>query len=313
MPLGGAESERVLILAPHGRDAEVASNLLRESGRFTCICSDLTDLSAELERGAAFAVLAEEAVIESDISELASWVNGQPSWSDMPIVLLTAHGESPERVQRARQYQDVLGNITYLERPFHPTTLVSVTRSAIRSRRKQYEARASLERYKLLARELQHRTKNLLTVIMSLASASLPISPARDNFFARLHALARAQDLLHEQHGRNVSIKDLVAQAIESFGARVITDGPHVLLNASNAQGFALILHELATNAVKYGALSIPTGTITVRWSEEDVRFQSSISAGGERRTTSIASDVEGIWNDAAGSSGGQRRHAASL
>jgi two-component sensor histidine kinase len=187
----------------------------------------------------------------------------------MPIVLLTAHGDSPERVQRARRYQDVLGNVTYLERPFHPTTLVSVARSAIRSRRRQYEARASLERYVLLARELQHRTKNLLTVILSLGSASLPDSSAREKFFARLHALARAQDLLHEQDGHGVSIRDLVAQALESFGQRVIADGPHVYLSASNAQGFALILHELATNAAKYGALSRPTGTITVQWSQE--------------------------------------------
>jgi DNA-binding NtrC family response regulator len=151
-------TERVLILAPHGRDAEVASELLTEAGSQTRICTDLTSLCLELEKGAAFAVVAEEAVVDSDVSSLASWVKGQPAWSDMPIVLLTFHGDSPGRVQQAARYQDILGNITYLERPFHPTTLVSVARSAIRSRKRQYEARALLERYMLLARELQHRT-----------------------------------------------------------------------------------------------------------------------------------------------------------
>lgn len=269
MPQGGANSERVLILAPHGRDAEVASNLLIEAGNHTCICTDLTRLCLELEKGAAFAVLSEEAIIDSDHSELSSWVRGQPPWSDIPIVLLTAHGDSPERVERAHKYQDVLGNVTYLERPFHPTTLVSVARSAIRSRRRQYEARALLERYLLLARELQHRSKNLLTVIRSLASASLPDSPARESFFARLHALARAQDLLLEGDTRGASIKDLVVQALESFGERVVSIGPHVYLNANAAQGFALILQELATNAAKYGALSGPSGTIRVEWARE--------------------------------------------
>jgi two-component sensor histidine kinase len=269
MPQGGANTERVLILAPHGRDAEVASDLLTEAGRHAYICTDLTHLSVELEKGAAFAVLTEEAIIDSDLSDLSFWVKSQPPWSDLPIVLLTADGDSTERVQRARRYQDVLGNVTYLERPFHPTTLVSIARSAIRSRRRQYEARASLERFMLLARELQHRTKNLLTVILSLASASLPHSPARESFFARLHALARAQDLLLEGESRGATIKDLVALALESFGQRVIIEGPHVYLSASLAQGFALILHELATNAAKYGALSGPTGTITVQWSQE--------------------------------------------
>ena len=113
MPQGGANSERVLILAPHGRDAEVASNLLIEVGRYTYICTDLTHLSLELQKGAAFVVVTEEAIIDSDHSELSSWVKGQPPWSDIPIVLLTARGDSPERVERARRYQDHLGNVTY--------------------------------------------------------------------------------------------------------------------------------------------------------------------------------------------------------
>ena len=63
--------------------------------------------------------------------------------------------------------------MSFLERPFHPTTLVSVAHSGLRSRRRQYQARDLLQRYELLARELQHRTKNLLSVIHSIGSASL--------------------------------------------------------------------------------------------------------------------------------------------
>jgi len=83
----------------------------------------------------------------------------QPAWSDLPIVLLTGRGDSPERPIFATQVQDLLGNISFLERPFHPTTLINITRSAVRSRHRQYEARDLLGRYELLARELQHPHK----------------------------------------------------------------------------------------------------------------------------------------------------------
>jgi two-component sensor histidine kinase len=270
MPGGGANSERVLILAPHGRDSEIGAALLAEAGVKSSICADATVLCAELEAGAALAMIAEEGVAESDLSALSAWVATQPAWSDMPVLLLTSYEDSPSRVDHAARYQDVFGNVTYIERPFHPTTLVSVVRSAIRSRRRQYEARASLDRYMLLARELQHRTKNLLAVIQSIASATLATGSAREVYFARLHALATAQDLVLEGDGSGTSIKLLVEQALGSFGARVVAQGLDVYLSATTAQGLALVLHELATNAVKYGALSTTDGTVAVDWHIED-------------------------------------------
>jgi two-component sensor histidine kinase len=266
MPDSGAQSERILILAPHGRDAEVASVLLTEAGRRTLICSDLTELCAQLQRGAALALITEEAVAENDLSSLSRWVTAQPAWSDMPFVLLTSHEDNPSRVNLALRYQEILGNVLYLERPFHPTTFVNLVRSAIRSRVRQYQAREVLERYVLLARELQHRTKNLLAVIQAIASASLPPEPARETYFGRLHSLAVAQDLVMEGGEDGVSIRRLVDQSLLSFGDRVVVRGPDINLSATSAQGFALILHELATNAVKHGALGARGGAVTVEW-----------------------------------------------
>src|SRR5215213_1486338 len=121
---GGLIFERVLILAPRGRDAQLASVLLKEIGK-----------------GAACALVAEEAMVRGNIDQLAAWVRKQPAWSDFPIVLLTGRGDSPQRPIFATQVQDILGNISFLERPFHPTTLINITRSAVRSRHRQYEAR----------------------------------------------------------------------------------------------------------------------------------------------------------------------------
>lgn len=269
---GGPHSERILILAPLGRDSEIASSLLVEAGRRTQVCADVGELRAELERGAALALITEEAVADSDLSDLSNWISSQPPWSDMPIILLTAHGDASTRVDRAARYQNILGNVAYLERPFHPTTLVNLARSALRSRQRQYEARASLDRYMLLARELQHRTKNLLAVIQSIASASLTPGPARETYFARLHALAVAQDLVLEGDGRGISIRRLIERALNSFGSQIVVCGPDVTLSAITAQGFALVLHELATNAAKHGALSASGGTVTVEWRQDTSR-----------------------------------------
>jgi two-component sensor histidine kinase len=267
MPFGGPNSERALILAPRGRDAEVASKLLQEAGWPTLICADIGQLCAEFNNGAAFGVIVEEALAMENLKALAECIKAQPAWSDFPIVVLTGHGDTPARNELANRLQDLLGNVTFLERPFHPTTLVSVARSALRSRRRQYETRELLERRDLLTRELQHRTKNLLSVIQAIASASLGEGERRKTFFNRLHALAKAQDLIIEGAARGALMTDVVKSALESFGTRVFIDGPEVFLNPNAAQGFALIMHELATNAAKHGSLTAEAGTVSVHWS----------------------------------------------
>ena len=137
----------------------------------------------------------------------------------------------------------------------------------MRSRRRQYEARELLERYQLLARELQHRTKNLLAVILSIAGANLRRGgDGQDAFISRLHALAGAQDLLMEGDGHGAFLLDIVSTITRSFGERIVIDGPRVHLSPTLAQGFALIVHELVTNAAKHGALSADGGRIDVRW-----------------------------------------------
>jgi PAS domain S-box-containing protein len=140
----GASSERALILAPVGRDASVAAALIREAGYHANICADLAGLIHEIEGGAGLAVIADEAIKTADLRGLVQWLNAQPSWSDFPIVLLTLQGGGPERNPDAARLGLALGNVTFIERPFHPTTLVSVVGSAVRARRRQYQTRAIL-------------------------------------------------------------------------------------------------------------------------------------------------------------------------
>lgn len=137
-------SERGLILAPMGRDAQVAASMLTEAKIRSVVCPSLVDFVEDLRHGAGFAVVTEEALRTADLHPLADWIGSQPEWSDFPFIILTLRG-GIERNPVAIRLLQTLGNVTFLERPFHPTTLVSVARSAIRGRRRQYEARARLE------------------------------------------------------------------------------------------------------------------------------------------------------------------------
>jgi len=140
----GASSERAVILAPTGRDAAVAAALIKEAGFYADVCGDIAGLMQEIERGAGLAVIADEAIKTADLRGLTRWLGDQPSWSDFPIVLLTHQGGGPERNPDAARLGQVLGNVTFIERPFHPTTLVSIVGSAVRGRRRQYQTRAIL-------------------------------------------------------------------------------------------------------------------------------------------------------------------------
>lgn len=140
-----ANSERALILAPRGRDAIIASEVIGQAGLKTKICHGVHQLLHEIEGGAGVAIVTDEAIRDVDMKFIANWVGAQPPWSDLSFIILTERGGGLERNPTAARQMETLGNVTFLERPFHPTTLISVVQTALRGRRRQYEARARLE------------------------------------------------------------------------------------------------------------------------------------------------------------------------
>ncbi|KJZ33551.1 MULTISPECIES: ATP-binding protein [Pseudomonas] len=137
-----AMSERAIILAPLGRDSQIALMMLNEAGFEGLVTRNLITLCDELEQGAGLLLIASEALLDSDLDPLLGLIDHQPAWSDLPIVLLTHHG-GPEQNPASRLGAQ-LGNVTFLERPFHPVTLISLVATALRGRRRQYEARDRL-------------------------------------------------------------------------------------------------------------------------------------------------------------------------
>ena len=150
--------ERTLILAPRGRDAVVAKGILRDARIHSEICLDLAELVQAIGRGADLAILTEEATRGSDVRAVMEWVAAQPPWSDFPFVLLTEHGGGLERNPAAARLTETLGNVTFIERPFHPTTLVSVVQTNLRGRQRQYECRRLNEELEF---HVQERTSEL--------------------------------------------------------------------------------------------------------------------------------------------------------
>jgi signal transduction histidine kinase/ActR/RegA family two-component response regulator len=156
--LAATAGERSLILAPRGRDATVAGSILGEAAIASESCADLPDLMIKIDAGADLAIITEEALRHADLRDLAAWVAAQPPWSDFPFVILTGHGGGLERNPEAEHFVHLLGNLTFIERPFHPMTLISVVRAGLRSRQRQYECRRLNEQ---LESRVEERTSEL--------------------------------------------------------------------------------------------------------------------------------------------------------
>ena len=135
-------SERAIILAPLGRDGALALMMLNEAGYSGIVATDLNSLCEALAQGSGLLIIAAEALRGVDLAPLLDYLHRQPAWSDLPIVLMTHHGGSEQN--GSSHLSRLLGNVTFLERPFHPVTLISLVSTALRGRRRQYEARDRL-------------------------------------------------------------------------------------------------------------------------------------------------------------------------
>lgn len=134
------------------------------------------------------------------------------------------------------------------------------------------ERKRAEQRLELLAREVDHRAKNMLAVVQAMVrfTRAATIGDFTATFMGRIKALASAHSLLSDSRWEGADLERLIGQELAPYGDRdsnVIVEGPPVMLGPAAAQPIAMAIHELATNAVKYGAFAARSGSISIRWS----------------------------------------------
>jgi signal transduction histidine kinase len=276
---GESLEHRVLVLAPIGKDATLVEAMLRKNAVACCACPDLNRVEQELARGAAALLVAEEALPRDE--RLASLIERQPPWSDLPVLVLTRPGADSPAAARALQ---TLGNVTLLERPVRTAALASAVRSALRARERQYQTRAHLlEREEAAQRKdeflatLAHELRNPLAPIRNSVNllrlsgaAAQPAGQMWEMMDRQVEHMVRLVDDLMDvsrlTRGRielrreAVSLADVIAAAVETSRPLIeaarhrldVSLPPEPLVVEADPMRLAQVFSNLLNNAVKY-------------------------------------------------------------
>jgi len=157
-----ASGLRVMILAPTGKDASLTKAMLGEAEIDSIVCPDISCVQQAITEGAGVLLIAEEAIASGGLNAVANSLSWQEPWSDLPVLLLSRYGADSTTVASALQ---VLGNVTLLERPVRPATLVSAVRAAQKARERQYQVRDYLARQKQTSVALEESEGRLRTIV----------------------------------------------------------------------------------------------------------------------------------------------------
>jgi signal transduction histidine kinase/CheY-like chemotaxis protein len=172
--------ELILILAPTGRDAGMTAQFLNEANLHAQVCGSIEEMCREILAGCGLAFLTGEALTTEALRCLVEVLAQQPTWSDVPLIVLTSGGaETPANADTLNTLGE-LGNVTLIERPVRATTLLSAIKAALRARRRQYDVRSHLEREARAATERE----GLLVSEQSARSEAEAANRLKDEFLA---------------------------------------------------------------------------------------------------------------------------------
>lgn len=276
-------ADPVLIYAPLRHDGPALADLLEKDGVRTTLCRDLEAVRAALDDPVGMLVFTQEAFSEEMLRLLRPWLESQETWSEPPVVALLdprQHGRS-----RSAHLTQALpkATILVLERPVRALEFLSSVRISLQTRRRQLDLRDQFLIQADLLRELSHRVKNALANVYAIYRMtyrhSTDLEAFGTVFEARLQALSRVHQMLTTSGWQGADLGAMARETLAPYAPdaeagpsdRIAIAGPSVPLPPRQALSMALTLHELATNAAKYGALSSEAGRIALLWRVEPV------------------------------------------
>jgi signal transduction histidine kinase/ActR/RegA family two-component response regulator len=213
MPVADRETpgRRIAIFTPTGKDAALTAAVLGETIS-SVICPDLAAVERVVEEGAGVLLVAEEAIAQGGLHRLAAALIRQPPWSDLPVLLLTRYGADSAIVAEALQD---LGNVTLLERPVRPATLLSAVRAALKARERQYQMRDHLVEQEKVSEALRDADRRKDEFLATLAhELRNPLAPIRNSLhILRLTssgdpAAEQVREMMERQVGHLVRLVD---------------------------------------------------------------------------------------------------------
>ncbi|MFY0735996.1 MULTISPECIES: ATP-binding protein [Aurantimonas] len=184
-----------LILSPGGRDAAIAARIIEDVGLQPVVCESCQELICRIGDGSGFAIVTEESFRGVDLKPLHDRLTTQNAWSDYPFIILTRRSESSQRNPATTQLAELLRNVTFLERPFHPSTFISLAKTASRSRERQFEARARI--VELHERDDQLRQANE-TLETRVAERTAEMQLAHEKLVMEVEQRERTEILLRQ-------------------------------------------------------------------------------------------------------------------
>ena len=245
---------RIIVVAPTGRDGELICQSLRRGGLEVKLCAECTTACIEAESGIGALLLADEALNRSTMEVLAKLIAAQPSWSDLPVIVLTGGGQVTRLSEARRRLREPLGNVVLIERPVRPETLISTVESAIRARQRQYQVRDHMQQEKLAADALRKSEKLAVAGRLAASIAHEINNPLEA--VTNLHFLMRSSKTLEEVK-QYLSIADHELQRVVEITAQTLrfyrASSASSLVNLPTVLDSVLKLYDrrLSTNGVR--------------------------------------------------------------